>query len=368
MNILVKYKEYEKTLENITKYKDLRNQIQQSFKFAYKNSFTLYFFDEEKNKTTISNQLDFEIIKSTENIVIIVKDNDDQLIQIDDFIQKIEQKDKETVKNFKNLCNNPEANINSKNRKFVKRQQIEKKKQISQTANNEQEMFEKSQEIRIKNLNFKINELQQEIIKIEQDDTEKQLNEKLLDLQKQKIYIFPLSQEILELPIIQQIEQAENNLIYLNKAERKELKKNQNNLVHQIQNLLSSRKSKQFSLINQNDELVKKEESLQKQIIKVQKKNQNQLEKYKKLISQNQQLLKECENKQLSKKKTNIANKEQLEKQLDEQMKQELKARKQKGIQNEKLKEKLINLEDTNNEFENENQSIDFDNSFFEID
>ncbi|CAK73435.1 unnamed protein product (macronuclear) [Paramecium tetraurelia] len=305
------------------------------------------------------------ILLSADNILIIAKDNDDQLKQKDDFIQKLEQNDRETANNFQNLCNYPDANTYSENRKFVNRQQIEKKKQICQTTNNEQENFEKSQERRINNLNFTIYELQQEIFKIEKDDTENQLNEKLIHLQQQKISISTLTQEILGLPIMEQIEYAENNLIYLNKAERKELKKNQNNLVHQISNLLSSRKSKYFSLVNQNDEFVKNEERLKKQIIMVQKKNQIQIEKYKKLIVQNQQLLKECENTQFSLKKTNNTNKELLEKQLDQQMKQELKAKKQKGI---KLKEKLINLENTNNQFENENQSIDFDNSFFEID
>ncbi|CAD8165968.1 unnamed protein product [Paramecium pentaurelia] len=362
MNILVKYNEYYKILENIQTYKDLRKQIIQSFKLILKNNFTIYYFDEDYDKITISNQIDLDIIQSTENLQIIVQEIDNVQELTENSFQKPDKIVKETV-NYSRKFSNDHKNNDYNCTKKQEQQEVEKKTKKGQTANNEQNNFEKQRLKIIKELNSTINHLRSEILKIESDDTEKRINEKIQNLQKIQINQSSLAKELCELPIIQQIEQAENNIINLNKVERDELRKNQNKLIKQIEKIISNRLQKQIGYVKQNQEVFKTEKKLQQKLIKTQNKNEKQLIKYNQLLIYYQNKLKEVENQQWNFEKIDYLKIEQLEKYLDKQMKEELKAKKQKRIENEKLNQKLFNLENIKNEYESDN----FNNSF-EID
>ncbi|CAD8057554.1 unnamed protein product [Paramecium primaurelia] len=305
------------------------------------------------------------IIQTTENFQIIVQEIDNAQELTDNSFQKPDKIVQETVTYSRKLRNDHEnndsgcPNITEKQ----EQQEVEKKTKKGQTANNEQKNFEKQRLKIIKELNSTINHLRSEILKIESDDTEKIINEKIQNLQKIQINQSSLAIELCELPIIQQIEQAENNIINLNKVEKDELRKNQNKLIKQIEKIISNRLQKQIGYVKQNQEVVKTEKKLQQKLIKTKNKNEKQLIKYNQLLIQYQNKLKEVENQQWNFEKIDYLKNEQLEKYLDKQMKEELKAKKQKRIENEKLNQKLFNLENIKYEYESDN----FNNSF-EID
>ncbi|CAD8050579.1 unnamed protein product [Paramecium primaurelia] len=359
MNIIAKYKEFEKTLENIVTYKDLRKSIRQSFKFILKNNFTIYYLDEDNDKITISNQEDLDVIQNTENFEIIVEEIDDASELTDDSFQKLDKSVKETVNYFRKLSNG-HANNDSNSPKIILQQEMEQAKEIIETTNNTQEILDKKRQRVIQEITTTIDHIRSEILKIENDDTEKRLNEKLEKLQKPQINPSSLSKELSELPIIQQIEQAENNIINLNKVEREELKRNYNNLVKQVTNIISSRQKNQATQIALTKEVIKTEQKLKLQITKTNKKNQRLLKQYNGLLSQYQKKLKEAENKKYNFEKIEYMNKEQLENFLDKQMKEELKA-KQEKIEKLKQKEEIINIENQKNEQEKLNECDQFE-------
>ncbi|CAD8142734.1 unnamed protein product [Paramecium pentaurelia] len=359
MNIIAKYKEFEKTLENIVTYKDLRKSIRQSFKFILKNNFTIYYLDEDNDKITISNQEDLDVIQNTENFEIIVEEIDDASELTDDSFQKLDKSVKETVNYFRKLSNG-HANNDSNSPKIILQQEMEQAKEIIETTNNTQDILDKKRQRVIQEITTTIDHLRSEILKIENDDTEKRLNEKLEKLQKPQMNPSSLSKELSELPIIQQIEQAENNIINLNKVEREELKRNYNNLVKQVNNIVLSRQKNQATQIAQTKEVIKTEQKLKLQITKTNKKNQRLLKQYNGLLSQYQKKLKEAENKKYNFEKIEYMNKEQLENFLDKQMKEELKA-KQEKIEKLKQKEEIINIENQKNEQEKLNECDQFE-------
>ncbi|CAK65949.1 unnamed protein product (macronuclear) [Paramecium tetraurelia] len=355
MNIIAKYKEFEKTLENVVTYKDLRKQIRQSFKFILKNNFTIYYLDEDNDKITISNQEDLDVVQNTENFEIMVEEIDDASELTDDSFQKLDKSVKETVNYFRKLSNG-HGNNDSNSPKIIQKQEMEQAKEIVEKPNNPQEILDQKRQKAIKEITATIEHLRAEILKVENDDTEKRLNEKIEKLQKPQVNPSSLGKELIELPIIQQIEQAENNIINLNKVEREELKRNYQNLLKQIQLMIQNRQKNQVNQIAQTKDVIKTEQKLKQLIVKTNQKNQKLLKQYKGLLSQYQKKLKEVENKKANFEKVEYMTKDQLEDFLDKQMKEELKAKKEKQ-EALKQKEQIINIDNPKKEQENQNLS-----------
>lgn len=73
MDIIVKYDQYEKLITKVESYKDLVKGVCQSFKYILKNNFTLYYFDEEGDKITLSNQEDFEAVQVIDKFICRIR-------------------------------------------------------------------------------------------------------------------------------------------------------------------------------------------------------------------------------------------------------------------------------------------------------
>ncbi|CAD8067637.1 unnamed protein product [Paramecium sonneborni] len=365
MNILAKYNVYEKTLENIVTYKDLRKSIKQSFKFILKHNFTIYYFDEDNDKITISNQEDLDVIQGTEKLEIFVSEIDNSSELSDDSFQKLDKSVKETVNYFRKLSNGQVINeSNSPNIILNKeKQEMEIEKPKAKDPNNQQDLEEQRQKV-IKEINSTIDHLRSQIQKIENAEAEKQLNEKLQKLQKPKFNQVSLAKELSELELIKQIENSENNLINLNKIEREELKRNYNILLKQVQKIFSDRLKQQSAFIVENKDYVKTEQKIQQKINKTKQKIQRQLKQYNELLNQYQKKLSQIENKKFNLEKIDYMNIQQLENFLDNQMKQEIKCKKQKQQENKQKKEQIINLENSTHEKENQIQIDENENSF----
>ncbi|CAD8063712.1 unnamed protein product [Paramecium sonneborni] len=366
MNILAKYKRFEKTLENIATYKDLRKSIKQSFKFILKHNFTIFYYDEDNDKITISNQEDLNVvIQENEKFEIIVQEIDDTSELSDDSFQKLDKSVNESVNQFRKLSNG-QANNDSNSPKIIqnqKQQEIEKELVKVKGANNQEEILEQKRERVIKEIQQTIEYISSQVLKIENDDTEKRLNEKIQNLQKPQFNEFSLAKELSQLQLIQQIEKAENNMINLDKIEREELKKNYNTLVKQVQNIASDRIKQQNAFVLENNDYAKTLQKIMQEINQTKLKNQRQLKQFNGLLNQYQKKLSQAENKKTNLDKIEYMNKEQLEIFLDNQIKEELKAKKQKQLEDQKKKEQLGNLQNQINEKEIQIQNDNIENS-----